>query len=130
MNIQLSNQEKEKFFFDAMCNGLSNTRYWEFEVDYNEKHYNSARKSLEKKGMSSICYEDVFMEMLRMGNTIEFIDIGCDGEYTKSLTLDMVYNNIEKTPIHNMCNIIQENDDSCDADAILQSVLFEDIIFG
>jgi hypothetical protein len=124
-----NNQEKENVFFHAMCNGLSNTRYWEFEVDYNEKHYNSARKSLEKKGMS-ICYEDVFMQMLRMGKTIEFIDIGCDGEYSKSLTLEMVYNNIDKTPNRNLVNIINEHDDSIDADAILQSVLFEDIIFG
>lgn len=130
MNIQLTPQEKEEFFFNAMCNGLSNINYWEFKIDYKDKDYKSAKQSLVKKGKSSVCYEDVFMEMLKMGNSIEFIDIGCEGEYTKSLTMDMVINNIEKTPIDNLLNIVKEQDDSCDADAILQSVLFEEIIFG
>jgi hypothetical protein len=32
--------------------------------------------------------------------------------------------------MNNLFNVAQEQDDSFDADAILQSVLFEEIIFG
>ena len=130
MNIQLETHEKESIFYNAMCNGLFNIGYWEFQIDYSQNDYKSARQSLVKKGNSSICLEDVYMEMLKMGKTIEFIDNGCEGEYNRSLSLEMVYNNIEKTPIDNLLNVIKEQDDSCDADAILQSVLFEEIIFG
>jgi hypothetical protein len=130
MNIQLTNQEKEEIFFNAMCNGLSNVSYWEFEIDYNSEDYQSAKESLLNNGKSSVCYEEVFMEMLKTGKSIEFVDLGCDGEYTKSLTMDMIHKNIEKTPMNNLFNVAQEQDDSFDADAILQSVLFEEIIFG
>jgi hypothetical protein len=130
MNIQLTNQEKEEIFFNAMCNGLSNVSYWEFEIDYNSEDYQSAKESLLNNGKSSVCYEEVFMEMLKSGKSIEFVDLGCDGEYTKSLTMDMIHKNIEKTPMNNLFNVAQEQDDSFDADAILQSVLFEEIIFG
>jgi hypothetical protein len=130
MNIQLTNQEKEEIFFNAMCNGLSNVSYWEFEIDYNSEDYQSAKESLLNNGKSSVCYEEVFMEMLKTGKSIDFVDLGCDGEYTKSLTMDMIHKNIEKTPMNNLFNVEQEQDDSFDADAILQSVLFEEIIFG
>ena len=130
MNIQLTNQEKEEIFFNAMCNGLSNVSYWEFKIDYNSEDYQSAKESLLNNGKSSVCYEEVFMEMLKMGKSIDFVDLGCDGEYTKSLTMDMIHKNIEKTPMNNLFNVAQEQDDSSDADAILQSVLFEEIIFG
>ena len=130
MNIQLTNQEKEEIFFNAMCNGLSNVSYWEFEIDYNSEDYQSAKESLLNNGKSSVCYEEVFMEMLKTGKSIDFVDLGCDGEYTKSLTMDMIHKNIEKTPMNNLFNVAQEQDDSFDADAILQSVLFEEIIFG
>jgi len=130
MNIQLTNQEKEEIFFNAMCNGLSNVSYWEFEIDYNSEDYQSAKESLLNNGKSSVCYEEVFMEMLKTGKSIDFVDLGCDGEYTKSLTMDMINKNIDKTPMNNLFNVAQEQDDSFDADAILQSVLFEEIIFG
>lgn len=130
MNIQLTNQEKEEIFFNAMCNGLSNVSYWEFEIDYNSEDYQSAKESLLNNGKSSVCYEEVFMEMLKTGKSIDFVDLGCDGEYTKSLTMDMIHKNIDKTPMNNLFNVAQEQDDSFDADAILQSVLFEEIIFG
>jgi hypothetical protein len=130
MQIKLTNQEKEQFFFNAMCNGLSSVNYWGFEIDYKDSDYKKAKDSLNSNNNFSVCIEDIFMEMLKMGSSIMFIDIECDGEYTTALTLDMVYNNIEKTPIHNLLNIHNEQDDASDSDAVLQSVLFEDIIFG
>jgi hypothetical protein len=130
MQIKLTNQEKEQFFFNAMCNGLSSVNYWGFEIDYKGSDYKKAKDSLNSNNNFSVCIEDVFMEMLKMGSSIMFIDIECDGEYTKALTLDMVYNNIEKTPLNNLLNIYNEQDDASDADAVLQSVLFEEVIFG
>jgi hypothetical protein len=130
MQIKLTNQEKEQFFFNAMCNGLSSVNYWGFEIDYRGSEYKLAKESLNNKGQNSVCIEDVFMQMLKMGFSIMFIDIECDGEYTTALTLNMVYNNIEKTPVNNLLNIHNEQDDASDADAVLQSVLFEEVIFG
>jgi len=129
MQITFDNQEAEKLFYDAMCNGLSNINYWEFQLDYSDKEYEKAKKVLQKAN-EGICYEDIFMQMLRMGYKLKFVDIGMDGSYSTELTLNMIHENMKYTPQQNLLNIISENDDSIDADAILQSVLFKDIIFG
>ena len=76
-----------------------------------------------------ICYEDILMQILRDGNTLTIVDEeGGDDEYP--ITLIDVYERMPNVPIHNIENIIRCHDDAYDADAIIQTVFFQDIMFG
>jgi RNase adaptor protein for sRNA GlmZ degradation len=70
------------------------------------------------------------MQILRDGNKITLVDIGCEGEYTRSVTLADVHERVALTPASHLLDMINENDDACTADVVIQSVFFEDIIFG
>ena len=131
MEIKLTPQESEEYFYNAMCNGLGYFQGYGGEVDANQKDYEAAKESLKaKKPNNLICYEDVFMEALRMGKKLTFTDIEGEGEYTRSISLEDVHNRVQKTPLRHLQDMIDENDDATTADVILQTVFFEDIIFG
>jgi hypothetical protein len=125
MEIKLSPQESEKYFHNALCNGLSYISSYGLSLDCSDSEYKVAREKLNNP-----CFEDVLMQMLKDGNTITLIDEECDGEYTKSITMEDVHNRVQKTQLNHLMNMINENDDAETADVILQTVFFEDIIFG
>jgi hypothetical protein len=129
MKIILEKQESEEIFFNAMCNGLGYVTGYDLELDFNEEEYKAAATKLKDAGTSP-CFEDVLMQMLRDGNSITLVDIGCEGEYTKSITLKDVHERVALTPTSHLMDMINEQDDACTADVVLQTVFFEDIIFG
>ena len=133
MKIVLEKQEAETHFHNALCNG-SNLSYYGLVLDYSEKDYKAAKKSLEvkqKKGefTETICREDVWMEILRIGGKLTLIDEE-NGVGNKSITLKDVHSRVAKTPIRNLMDAINENDDADTADAILQTVFYKKVIFG
>jgi len=125
MEIILTHKESEEFFHNALCNGLGYIQDYGLELDYKKADYHSAKLKLE-----SPCYEDVLMQILKDGNKLTLTDIECDGEYTRSITLDDVHSRVQKTPIRFLMDMINENDDAETGDVVIQSVFFEDIIFG
>jgi len=125
MTIKLTTQESEEYFYNALCNGLSYISSYGLRLDYSSPEYKAAKAKL-----SEPCFEDVLMQMLKDGNTITLIDEECDGEYTKSITMKHIHNRVQKTQLNHLMNMINENDDAETADVILQTVFFEDIIFG
>jgi hypothetical protein len=130
MKILLEKNEAEEIFFNAMCNGLGYvTSGYDLELDFNDEEYKAAATKLKDAGTSP-CFEDVLMQMLRDGNSITLVDIGCEGEYTKSITLKDVHERVALTPTSHLMDMINENDDACTADVVIQSVFFEDIVFG
>ena len=129
MKIILEKQEAEEIFFNAMCNGLGYVTGYDLELDVNEAEYKTAATKLKDAGTSP-CFEDVLMQMLRDGNKITLVDIGCEGEYTRSITLADVHERVSLTPASHLLDMINENDDACTADVVLQTVFIEDIIFG
>lgn len=129
MKIILEKQEAEEIFFNAMCNGLGYVTGYDLELDFNEAEYKAAATKLKESGTSP-CFEDVLMQMLRDGNKITLVDIGCEGEYTRSITLKDVHERVALTPTSHLMDMINEQDDACTADVVLQTVFFEDIIFG
>ena len=78
----------------------------------------------------TICYEDVFIQMLRNGKSLTLKDVENDGEYTRQVSLQDVINRVPLTPQSHLMDMLQENDDATTADVILQTVFFEDVIFG
>lgn len=128
MEIKLTNEESEKYFYNSLCNGAQ-ISYYGLTIDYNRKAYDKAKKTLQKDG-TSICFEDVLMQVLRQGDKIKVVDNENDGDYTRSITIKEVHERVSKTPIRHLMNAINEEDDGDTADVILQSVFFEDVIFG
>ena len=133
MRIVLTKEESEKHFHNALCNG-SNIAYYGLVLDYSDKDYKSAKKSLEtkqKKGEfnETICREDVWMEILRIGGKLTLIDeeevVG-----NKSITLKDVHSRVAKTRIDHLVDAINDNDDANTADAIIQTVFYKEVIFA
>ena len=129
MKIILEKQEAEEIFFNAMCNGLGYVTGYDLELDFDESEYKAAATKLKAEG-GSPCFEDVLMQILRDGGSITLEDIGCEGEYTSSITLADVHERVAKTPTSHLMDMINENDDACTADVVLQTVFFEDVVFG
>ena len=133
MKIVLEKQESEKHFHNALCNA-GNMAYYGLVLDYSDKDYKAAKKSLEtkqKKGEfnETICREDVWMEILRIGGKLTLIDEE-NGVGNKSITLKDVHSRVAKTPLSHLMDAINENDDANTADAIIQTVFYKEVIFG
>ena len=130
MTITLTHEESEKYFYNALCNGLGQVCQYGLQVDYDQKAYDKAKATLQKKSPQAvICYEDVFMEMLRQGNNIVLKDIEGD-EDDAVVTLKEVHERVQLTPIHYLTEMIEEEDDADTADQILQTVFLQEIVYG
>jgi hypothetical protein len=130
MELKLTTTESEKFFYNAMCNGLGFVlSVYDLELHYNADEYALARESLAIKD-DVICFEDVLMQMLRMGYKLTIKDIGCDGEFDCTIGLDDVHSRVQMAPIKHLMDMANMRDDGDTADAILQHVFYGTYIFG
>ena len=100
-------------------------------LEADEQDYKAASKKLKsEKPNEVICYEDVFLEVLRMGKPLSLIDEEGDGDNNSTISLSDVHERVSQTPISHLTNMITENDDAETADVIIQTVFYQDIIFG
>lgn len=125
IKLKLGKEISEEFFYNALCNGLPSMRSYDLEFSYNSKEYIKSRDKLNNP-----CYEDVLMQMLKDGYKLTLIDNEYGGIYTKSISLDDVHKKVQKTDLLHIINMINEQDDAETADCILQTVFFDNIIFG
>ena len=125
MTITLTPTESEEYFYNALCNGVDYIRGYGLAMDFKKEEYAAAKSKL-----NSPCYEDVFMQILRDGGSLTIVDEECDGEYTRTITLNDIHERVPKTEIRHLMDMVNENDDAITADVILQTVFFNEIIFG
>ena len=125
MKVTLTPEESENLFHNSLCNALDYMYGYGLELHYNEDEYESALAKL-----SSPCFEDVLMQILKDGNKLTMVDIECDGAYTSSVTLKDVHERVQDTDIRHLMDAINEEDDADTADVILQQVFFKETIFG
>lgn len=125
VQIKLTPEKSEEYFYNALCNGLGYMSGYGLRFDWNPKEYEKSREKLKNP-----CYEDVFMQMLRDDYKLTFVDEECDGEYTRTIGLKEVHERVQNTDAEHLLNMVNENDDAMTADVILQTVFFEEIIFG
>lgn len=130
MEITLSPKESEEYFYNALCNGTGQLADSGLQLDATSDDDYQKAKAYLKTSNQNACIEDVWMEVLHMGKTLTITDHEGDGEYTRSITLKEVHDRVQKTPIRHLQDMINENDDATTADVILQTVFFEEIIFG
>ena len=131
--ITLSKEVSEEFFYNSLCNALG-TGYmsgYGIELTTNYKEYKQSNDKWKSEHPNqTCCYEDVLMQMLRDGYKLTFVDNECEGEYTRSITLKDVHEKVQNAPVRFLNDMIQQNDDAETADVILQTVFFDEIIFG
>lgn len=150
MEIKLTPKESEIYFYNALCNGINYMSGYGLQFDYKDRDYKEAKRFLQsqidlgevphymhypdymkKKGEKpTICREDVWLEMLLIGKKLKMIDQEGKGEYTREIGIKEIHERVQKTQLNHLQDMIDENDDAITADVILQTVFFEDIIFG
>jgi len=123
MKIKLKKKEAISIFHTALCNGLSYMSGYGITLDYDDKHYILASDKKENH-----CWEDVLIQILVDGNPLNFVDE--EGEETHEVFLKDVLKNIVDTDVDVLMNIINERDDALDADIVLQTVVFGEVIYG
>lgn len=124
-------EEKLKLVYDCLTTGLPTLALCSFELDYSDKEYKAARDNLAKRmDPDRICIEDVQTEMLRMGYGLTFIDHENEGEYTKTLNLNLIEQNWDKLRSRELTDYIAENWDADTADNMVQCILFGEVVFG
>jgi hypothetical protein len=137
MEVKLTVEEAEEIFHSALCNGASYLSGYGFSLDYSNEKYREAKESLNGKieegsfrAKYGPCREDIWVEILRIGGTLTLIDGENEGHYNSTISLNDVHERVEKSPLKHLMDMINENDDAITADVILQTVFFNDVIFG
>lgn len=132
MTILLTPQESEDFFHRALCNAVGTGYMDSYGLEFicNSSDYDKAKETLRLQGISAPAYEDVLMQVLRQGDTLQVIDHECEGEYSRNITLYMVHNRVCNAPMRRLLEMYHEDDDAETADVIIQIVAFNEIIFG
>lgn len=130
MKIQLTKQEAEKYFHNALCNGLGYFESYGIELLINDDEYEKATKTAkdEDGGKGKACYEDVLIQMLRNGNTLLAEDSNSNETYT--LTLDKMYTQMHEVPVNRLMEMVNERDDADTADIILQVCFIGEHTYG
>ena len=126
MELKLTDQEIKDIFHTAMCNGLVLMPGYGMQLTFENEHYEAAKAKLE----SRLCFEDVLLAMLEQGYELTMIDDENDGDMTSTIKMEDVLARVPTVPIKNLLRIIEEEDDADDADAVLQTVFFKEIVFG
>ena len=125
MKVTLTKKESEDLFHTSLCSGLGYIDGYGLKLDYSNSDYKNAKSKLD-----SPCYEDILMQILRDGGKLKLVDREYDGEYSKAITLKDVHTMVQETPLEHLMDAINENDDACTADVILQTVFYGEVIFG
>jgi hypothetical protein len=131
MEIKLSPQESESYFYNALCNGMDYVTGYGLELSYDPKDYKQAKEDWLKANVESVpCREDIWMQILRNGKQLTMIDHECEGEYTKSITILDIHERVQLTPSDHLLDMHNENDDAITADCIIQTCFYKEVIFG
>jgi len=125
MELSLNTEESQEIFYNALCNGMAYMQGNGLDWNWSKEEYKIAQSKLK-----SPCLEDVLMQILRDGGTLNLIDVeGGDDEMT-SIDIDHVNDRVQHAPFEHLMDMINENDDAITADVILQHVFFEDVVYG
>lgn len=130
IKLNLTNEQCEEIFYTALCNGLGYVESgYGLALKYKPTDYANAKGQLAilKK---NTCYEDVLMQMLKIGKVLKMHDIEGDGEHTEYISIERVRERIKNVPVDRLMNFIEEQDDADDADIVIQTVLYNEVIFG
>ena len=125
LKISLTNELSEEIFYNALCNSLDYMcSGYGLDLKFKQSDYNNAKAKL-----SSPCFEDVLMQMLKDGIKLGLKDIE-GGEDTVYITLDTIHERVKNVPLDHLLAMIEENDDADTGDVVLQIVFLNEIMYG
>lgn len=129
--MKLNQKEKEEIFYNSLCNaeGTGFLNSCGVMMSYEPTQYAAAKEALKEAG-KDIYYEDILMEILKSGGSLTYIDLEGEGEMTSAITLEDVHERMDNVPKTTIGNFLSENDDVVDADVVLQTIFWNEIIFG
>jgi hypothetical protein len=127
MKIQLEKQEALDIFHTSLCNvyGSGYFNGYGLEFIWDDDDYKKAKGKLQNP-----CFEDVLLQIIKDGGTLGVVDHECDGEYNAHINEAIILDRMDQVPAQRLLNIINEEDDIDDADAVLQTLLYGEVIFG
>lgn len=139
MKIEFTKIDAEKILFDSFCNGgLTEMAYSNVSIDWDSKlnstNYSNAKKRLQERGVTSICLEDVYIEILKNNDVIQFTD--SEGEELINLHIEDAVSNFNALKDEEKIDLAKLLDeDGCDTDAwdsynAIQYALYGEVIFG
>jgi hypothetical protein len=125
MIITLENHEKEEYFHNALCNEQGMLASSGIEIVHSKEDYDAAKAKL-----TSPCYEDVLMQILKDGNKLQMIDLEDDDNVLAEITLQDMYDNFQYVSQEVIISYVEESDDACTADVLLQYVFLKELVYG
>jgi hypothetical protein len=133
MTVNLTTQESEEIFYSSLCNAVG-TGYmsgYGIQLRCDRNQYKDCKEHLERinPGVEQ-AWEDILMQILRDGGNLTFEDVECEGEYTRSISMKDVHERVRLAPIEAILNFVKEQDDAGDADLVLQTVFYKEVLFG
>lgn len=135
MKAELTNQQSEEFFYNALCNAVG-TAYIDglgLELKTDPIDFQEAKKALSAKPngdvTSEICYEDILMKILHMNRRLTLVDHE-GGMPPAVITISDVHERVNKMPEHHLTDMINEHDDADTASALIQTVFYNEVVFG
>ena len=136
MKITFNIEDATSILYYSFCNGgLSELSYSSVKLSYDVQDYIKVKKELtDSMPNSSICFEDVLIQILKSKNNLVFIDIEADETF--ELSLESALNNFNSlTDTKAVMDLMTILKDDGDADAYycydaLQYALFGELIYG
>ena len=126
LKISLTNELSEEIFFNALCNSLGYMcSSYGLDLKYKESDYRKAKAKL-----STPCFEDVLMQMIKDGMVFGIKDLNWEGEDDVFITLESIHERVKNVPLDHLLDMINGNDDATTGDVVLQTVLYNEIIYG
>lgn len=109
----------------ALCNAVSMDYFYDMQVDIDNSIYSEAKKKIKKD--DKICREDVWMEVIKMGEKLVF-----DGHYDDTAYLDAakIKDNFKHVPDYIIGSYLTENDYAETGAMLLQYLIFGEAIYG
>jgi len=132
MEIKLTEDECMEIFYTALCNAVGSGYMdsYGLQFEYNEEEYTKSSKKLRDSGKTGICMEDVWMQMLIDGYTLSMIDVEGEGDNDSTINKKNIIERVPKVPTRFLSQMINEQDDAETADVVIQTVFFNEVIFG
>jgi hypothetical protein len=129
MEIKLTPSESERFFHNALCNGSQELAMYGIQLDFDTDEYQKAKETIrsEKGEDHIICREDIWLQILKNGGKLKF---ECSDWDDVEIELKDVHERVQKTQMNHLMDMINDRDDAITADCILQTVLYNEIVFG
>ena len=138
ITYKITEQGMLNLFWDSICGG--SIGFGNVSLDCENNLYEAARERVkilkaanpkEYITGTTVCYEDVLVEVLRAGGELYYMEYGYDDQNNKVVfNLDHLMDNFENVQPWIMEEMMSQDYDSVVTDSLLQCLLLGEVIYG